>query len=117
VTTNRIHRNPLEIYPNLAPKTIARMVRRSSWDEPDKGATEKQPFAVVLHDVPSCELRFFCSGRRPPLPDGVPVRAHATDGRSSSFRSLSCQMIPAMKLDSSFCNMGSMDTDPCLLRC
>ncbi|KAL5667698.1 hypothetical protein ACJX0J_019919, partial [Zea mays] len=25
VTTNRIHRNPLEIYPNLAPKTIARM--------------------------------------------------------------------------------------------
>ncbi|AQK55919.1 probable E3 ubiquitin-protein ligase XBOS32 isoform X1 [Zea mays] len=35
---------------------------------------------------------------------------------SSSFRSLSCQRIPAMKLHPSFC-MGSMDTNPCLIRC
>jgi E3 ubiquitin-protein ligase XBAT32/33 len=35
---------------------------------------------------------------------------------SSSFRSLSCQRLPAMKLNPSFC-MGAMDTNPCLIRC
>jgi hypothetical protein len=30
VTANRILGNPLEIYPNLAPKTIARVVRLGS---------------------------------------------------------------------------------------
>ncbi|XP_062221737.1 probable E3 ubiquitin-protein ligase XBOS32 [Phragmites australis] len=35
---------------------------------------------------------------------------------SSSFRSLSCQRMPAMKLNPSFC-MGAMDTNPCLIRC
>jgi E3 ubiquitin-protein ligase XBAT32/33 len=44
-----------------------------------------------------CRTEFQC-GRMPPM-------------GSSSFRSLSCQMIPAMKLNPSFC-MGSMDTDP-----
>jgi len=44
----------------------------------------------------------FQCGRMPPM-------------GSSSFRSLSCQRIPAMKLSLAFC-MG-MDTNPCLLRC
>jgi len=44
----------------------------------------------------------FQCGRMPPM-------------GSSSFRSLSCQRIPAMKLNPAFC-MG-MDTNPCLLRC
>jgi len=57
-----------------------RLFHRSSWHEPDKRATEKQPFTVILHDVPSRELRFFYPDCRPSVPDGIPVRAHATDG-------------------------------------
>ncbi|CAD6249161.1 unnamed protein product [Miscanthus lutarioriparius] len=60
--------------------TSNHLFHQSSWDEPDKRATEKQPFTVILHDVPSRELRFFCPDRRPPVPDRIPVRAHATDG-------------------------------------
>ncbi|CAL5056187.1 unnamed protein product [Urochloa decumbens] len=45
----------------------------------------------------------FQCGRMPPV-------------GSSSFRSLSCQRIPAMKLNPAFC-MGAMDTNPCLIRC
>jgi len=61
-------------------QTSNHLFHHSSWHEPDKRATEKQPFTVILHDVPSRELRFFCSDCNSPVPDRVPVRAHATDG-------------------------------------
>ncbi|OAY69336.1 putative E3 ubiquitin-protein ligase XBOS32 [Ananas comosus] len=35
---------------------------------------------------------------------------------SSSFRSLSCQRFPSVKLNTTFC-MGDPDTSPCLIRC
>jgi E3 ubiquitin-protein ligase XBAT32/33 len=35
---------------------------------------------------------------------------------SAAFRSMSCQRIPAMKLNPLSC-MGGMDTNPCLIRC
>ncbi|WOL13876.1 hypothetical protein Cni_G22656 [Canna indica] len=49
-----------------------------------------------------CKPDFHCT-RVPPL-------------GSSSFRSLSCQRFPSMKLNSTFC-MGVPETSPCLVRC
>ncbi|KAG1326502.1 E3 ubiquitin-protein ligase XBAT32 [Cocos nucifera] len=49
-----------------------------------------------------CKPDFHCT-RIPPL-------------GSSSFRSLSCQRFPSMKLNSTLC-MGAPETSPCLIRC
>nr|TKW41991.1 hypothetical protein SEVIR_1G354500v2 [Setaria viridis] len=62
------------------------------------------PCPLCRHPIISfITLPEFQCGRMPPM-------------GSSSFRSLSCQRIPAMKLNPAFC-MGAMDTNPCLIRC
>jgi hypothetical protein len=55
VTANRIHRNPLEIYPYLAPKTIARMVRRSARRFLAVNSDSSAPVAAHL-----CRTEFQC---------------------------------------------------------
>jgi len=65
---------------------------------PAVNSDSSSPIAAHLY-----RTEFQC-GRMPPMMG------------SSSFRSLSCQRIPAMKLNPAFC-MGSMDTNPCLIRC
>jgi hypothetical protein len=55
---------------------------RAPWHEPNKRAPKEQPVAVVLHDLPSSELR-LCRilGGQPPVPGRASLwRTHATDG-------------------------------------
>ncbi|XP_008794404.2 probable E3 ubiquitin-protein ligase XBOS32 isoform X2 [Phoenix dactylifera] len=57
---------------------------------------------TALMSTQSCKPDFHCT-QIPPL-------------GSSSFRSLSCQRFPSMKLNSTLC-MGAPETSPCLVRC
>jgi hypothetical protein len=61
-------------------QTSDHLVQHPPRHEPDKRVAEEQPLAVVLHGVPSRELRLFRPGRRPSVPLRVPVRPPAADG-------------------------------------